>query len=97
MHKDIRLHGCIDKDIEYYAIVAGIDAHKRYFFNTDQGDGQNLRFFSPGNEFIIGREAIQSQRQRRLILRIHVRSRSADRRPGQRGRHQPSRHLRHPL
>ena len=33
MQKDIRLHGLIDNNIEYYAIVAGIDAHQRYFFN----------------------------------------------------------------
>ncbi|GAB7027139.1 TIGR04442 family protein [Geotalea toluenoxydans] len=58
MHNDIRLHGFIDKHIEYYAIVAGNDAHNRFFFNTDQGDGKNLRFFCPGSEFIIGTESI---------------------------------------
>lgn len=58
MHNDIRLHGCVDKDIEYFAIVAGTEAHNRYFFNTNQEDGRELRIFSPGNEFIIGKESI---------------------------------------
>ena len=30
MHKDIRLHGFINERIEYYAFVAGADAHQRY-------------------------------------------------------------------
>lgn len=59
MHKDIRLHGHIDDKIEYYAIVAGDDAHRRYFFNAAKGDGAELRFFSPGNEFVIGRNGIK--------------------------------------
>lgn len=58
MHKDISLHGHIDQSIEYYAIVAGLDAHQRFFFNTDQERGDELRFFSPGNEFLIGRDGI---------------------------------------
>ena len=60
MQKDIRLHGLIDHTIEYYAIVAGIDAHQRYFFNMGHDD-EELRFFSPGNEFVIGREGINSR------------------------------------
>ena len=59
MHKDIRLHGHIDDKIEYYAFVAGDDAHRRYFFNAAKGDGDELRFFSPGNEFVIGRGGIR--------------------------------------
>lgn len=59
MHKDIRLHGHIDDRIEYYAIVAGNDAHRRYFFNAAEGEGAGLRFFSPGNEFVIGRGGIR--------------------------------------
>ncbi len=58
MHKDIRLHGYIDDTIEYYAIAAGIDAHKRYFFNIDQNNEDQLRFFASGNEFIIGTTGI---------------------------------------
>ncbi len=57
MQKDIRLHGLIDEQVEYYAIVAGFDAHQRYFFNQGNDDGI-LRFFSPGNEFIIGADGV---------------------------------------
>ena len=57
MQKDIRLHGLIDDQVEYYAIVAGSDAHQRYFFNQGNDDGE-LRFFSPGNEFIIGADGV---------------------------------------
>jgi uncharacterized protein (TIGR04442 family) len=56
MQKDIRLHGLINDTVEYYAIVAGIDAHQRYFFNQETDD--SLRFFSPGNEFIIGNTGV---------------------------------------
>jgi uncharacterized protein (TIGR04442 family) len=59
MQKDIRLHGVIDSQVEYYAIVAGMDAHQRYFFNMDH-DEEELRFFSPGNEFVIGKQGISS-------------------------------------
>ncbi len=58
MHKDIRLHGHIDERIEYYAIVAGEDAHRRYFFNAAKGEEAELRLFSPGNEFVIARNGI---------------------------------------
>ncbi len=58
MQKDIRLHGYIDEHIEYFAIAAGADAHKRYFFNVDQTDDGELRFFSPGNEFIMHRDGV---------------------------------------
>lgn len=61
MHSDIRLHGQFDEHIEYYAIAAGVDAYKRFFFNIDQSSGDRLRFFSPGNEFIIGNEGISHQ------------------------------------
>jgi len=57
MQKDIRLHGLIAGHIEYYAIVAGSDAHQRYFFNQGH-DSEDLRFFSPGNEFIFGRDGV---------------------------------------
>ncbi|HEY6871345.1 MAG TPA: TIGR04442 family protein [Geobacteraceae bacterium] len=57
MQKDIRLHGLINDQIEYYAIVAGNEAHQRYFFNLGHDDGE-LRFFSPGNEFSIGKTGV---------------------------------------
>ena len=59
MYKDIRLHGSLDNKIEYYAIAAGVDAHKRYFFNVDQSSEAELRFFSASNEFIIGQHGIK--------------------------------------
>jgi uncharacterized protein (TIGR04442 family) len=58
MFRDIRLHGYANDDIEFYAIAAGTEAYNRYFFNTDHADAHETRFFSPGNEFIIGRDGI---------------------------------------
>ncbi|HZV80611.1 MAG TPA: TIGR04442 family protein [Geobacteraceae bacterium] len=58
MYKDIRLHGSLENRIEYYAVAAGVDAHKRYFFNLDQSSESELRFFSANNEFVIGRQGI---------------------------------------
>ncbi len=53
MFNDVRLHGQANDAIEFYAIAAGADAYSRYFYNTDPADG-SLRFFSPGNEFVVG-------------------------------------------
>lgn len=61
MHRDIRLHGQIDERIEYYAIVAGEDSHQRYFFNAAEGPGGELRFFAPGNEFVLGPGGIRHE------------------------------------
>jgi len=58
MFRDIRLHGYANDQIEFYAITAGTEAYKRYFFNTDHTDAEEIRFFSPGNEFVIGRNGI---------------------------------------
>ncbi len=58
MYKDIRLHGSLENRIEYYAVAAGVDAHKRYFFNLDQSSESELRFFSASNEFVIGSRGI---------------------------------------
>jgi uncharacterized protein (TIGR04442 family) len=55
MHQEIREHGHLDDAIEYYAVMAAHDAYARYFFETD-GDG--LRFFAPGNEFVLGQDRI---------------------------------------
>ncbi|NVN92419.1 MAG: TIGR04442 family protein [Desulfuromonadales bacterium] len=57
MHKDIRLHGQAREGIEYYVMVVGTEAYQRYFFNIVQEDDQ-LRIFSPGNEFIIDTQGI---------------------------------------
>ena len=60
MHKDIRLHGMMGEQTEYFVMVAGNDAYQRYFFNIVQEDDQ-LRIFSPGNEMIISPEGISYQ------------------------------------
>ncbi len=57
--RDIRLHGLIQSHIEYYAMVAGTDAHQRYFFNIVQEENEELRFFSTTSEFIIGQSGIR--------------------------------------
>jgi len=52
-HQEIRLHGHLDDTIEYFAMAASRDAYSRYFF---EASSDNLRFFSPGNEFILEAE-----------------------------------------
>lgn len=60
MHKDIRLHGQMGDQIEYFVMVAGTEAYQRYFFNIVQDD-DNLRIFSPSNEFMLSPEGISHQ------------------------------------
>ncbi len=60
MHKDIRLHGMMGDQTEYFVMVVGNDAYQRYFFNIVQEDEQ-LRIFSPGNEMIISTEGVSYQ------------------------------------
>lgn len=60
MHKDIRLHGIVGDQTEYFVTVAGNEAYQRYFFNIVQAEGQ-LRIFSPGNELVITPEGINYQ------------------------------------
>jgi uncharacterized protein (TIGR04442 family) len=54
-HQEIRLHGHLDDTIEYFAMAASRDAYSRYFFEPSS---DRLRFFSPGNEFILQPEQI---------------------------------------
>ncbi len=61
MHKDIRLHGFVAKYIEYFAIAAGVDAHKCYFYHIDQADDDEIRFFCPGSELVLGPEGVYHQ------------------------------------
>jgi len=61
MHEDIRLHGFVAKYIEFFAIAAGIDAHKRYFFNFDRKADGEIRFFAAGNEIVLGPEGVSHQ------------------------------------
>ncbi|HIJ88761.1 MAG TPA: TIGR04442 family protein [Desulfuromonadales bacterium] len=60
MYKDIRLHGMMGEQIEYFVMAVGFDAYQRYFFNILQEDN-NLRIFSPGNEMIISHEGLRYQ------------------------------------
>ncbi|MBC7961466.1 MAG: TIGR04442 family protein [Steroidobacteraceae bacterium] len=60
MHKDIRLHGIVGDQTEYFIMVVGNEAYQRYFFNIVQDDDQ-LRIFSPGNELVITPEGINYQ------------------------------------
>ena len=58
MREDIRLHGYITDHIEYFAVAAGMDAHKRYFFNIEHNEDYQIRFFAPGSEIILGPEGV---------------------------------------
>jgi uncharacterized protein (TIGR04442 family) len=59
MIQDIRLHGLVTDTIEYFATVAGEKVSQRFFYETASPHQDTIiRFFSPGNEFIIGKEAI---------------------------------------
>lgn len=53
MHQEIRLHGHLSETIEYFAMAVARDAYSRYFFEAGE---TGLRFFSPGNEFILSRD-----------------------------------------
>lgn len=60
MIQDIRLHGQITANIEYYATVAGMDISNRYFHEMGSRDGKPfVRFFSSGNEFTINSRGIE--------------------------------------
>ncbi len=48
--QEIRLHGHLDDTIEYFAMAVARDVYSRYFFETGE---TSLRFFSPGNEFVL--------------------------------------------
>ncbi len=56
MHQEIRLHGHIDENIEYFVTAAGRDAYQSYFFETA---GDSLRIFAPGNEFVVGAQGLR--------------------------------------
>ena len=60
MYKDIRLHGMMGEQTEYFVMVVGNDACQRYFFNIVQEEDQ-LRIFSPGNEMVISPRGISYQ------------------------------------
>ncbi len=60
MHKDIRLHGMMGEQIEYFVMAVGDNACQRYFFNILQEENQ-LRIFSPGNEMVLSHGGIRYQ------------------------------------
>ena len=53
--QEIRLHGHLDETIEYFAMAMARDVYSRYFFDISDG---SLRFFSPGNEFVLEPQGI---------------------------------------
>jgi uncharacterized protein (TIGR04442 family) len=55
MHEEIRLHGHVDDTIEYFATAAAREAYRGHFYESS---GSSLRFFSPGNEFILRRDGV---------------------------------------
>jgi uncharacterized protein (TIGR04442 family) len=55
MHEEIRLHGHVDETIEYFATAAAREAYRGHFYESA---GSSLRFFSPGNEFILRRDGV---------------------------------------
>jgi uncharacterized protein (TIGR04442 family) len=55
MHQEIRLHGHLDETIEYFATAAAREAYQGHFY---ENSGSSLRFFSPGNEFILRRDSV---------------------------------------
>ncbi|WP_175498265.1 TIGR04442 family protein [Desulfuromusa kysingii] len=56
MSTELRLHGQINKQIEYFATAAGCRTAHHHFF---QAVDQNLRFFAPGSEIILSPTGIQ--------------------------------------
>ena len=59
MHRDIRLHGITDNHIEYFVYLAGAKVCEQYAFNISREDNDELRVFSYGNEFVIGRDGVR--------------------------------------
>ena len=56
MSTELRLHGQITADIEYYATAAGCrTAHQHFFHMLDD----QLRFFAPGNELILSSAGVR--------------------------------------
>jgi uncharacterized protein (TIGR04442 family) len=55
MIHDIRLHGVLSEEIEYFTTIAGHDISHRYFFEEDSDPerGPFIRFFSHGNELVL--------------------------------------------
>jgi uncharacterized protein (TIGR04442 family) len=58
MATELRLHGKINSNIEYFATAAGCrTAHHHFFQSVDQ----NLRFFAPGSELILSPTGLRQE------------------------------------
>ncbi len=60
MIQDIRLHGTLSEEIEYFATIAGHDLSHRYFFEEEKGleGAPFIRFFSQGNELVLTQQGV---------------------------------------
>jgi uncharacterized protein (TIGR04442 family) len=56
MSNELRLHGHITDNIEYYATAAGCRTTHQHFFQALEND---LRFFAPGNELILSPRGVR--------------------------------------
>ncbi|HEY5673085.1 MAG TPA: TIGR04442 family protein [Malonomonas sp.] len=55
MNNELRLHGLLSNDIEYFATAAGCRTAHQHFYQLDENE---LRLFSPGNELVISDSGI---------------------------------------
>lgn len=58
MNTELRLHGRLSENIEYYATAAGCLTSHHHFYDISD---QQLRFFAPGNELILDDNGIRQQ------------------------------------
>ncbi|MDX1763604.1 MAG: TIGR04442 family protein, partial [bacterium] len=60
MIEDIRLHGTLSEQIEYFATIAGHDLSHRYFFEEEKGPHGDpfIRLFSQGNELVLTQQGV---------------------------------------
>lgn len=56
MSNELRLHGHITPDVEYYATAAGRHSPQQHFFHMLDND---LRLFAPGNEILLSADGIR--------------------------------------
>ncbi len=58
MNTEIRLHGRINSNIEYFATASGCRTAHHHFFQSGE---QNLRFFAPGSEIILSPSGLRQE------------------------------------
>ncbi|MFZ5877400.1 MAG: TIGR04442 family protein [Nitrospirota bacterium] len=60
MIEDIRLHGQVNSEVEYFVTIAGRSVGHQFFYEpSPDGQAGTIRFFAAGNEFLIGRDTIR--------------------------------------